>query len=312
MQQWLRDIRLIIGLKQGETEALDFSKFRVKFNVKQAMVDTPASAEIYIYNLSKNTTDKLIGTGQSIVLEAGYEGGRGIIFKGTVRQLFRGRESQTDTFLCVLGQSSDLSRNYSVTNGTLSAGYDHTDLVNYAKQDMTKLGDLEDIQMPTLSPYKMPRGRAMFGMSRTYVSEVATTHGLSLAYVDNKIVGHTETVPVEEEKAVVLNSTTGMVGMPQLTVSGIYATCLLRADIRPGTQIQINESSIKRSLYDVAYAAEGSNFQIDEAHIDQDGYYRVVSIEHYGDTRGNDWYSQLCCIGINATSPLAGPSITAV
>ena len=38
--------------------------------------------------------------------------------------------------------------------------------------------------------------------------------------------------------------------------------------------------------------------------LDNDGLYRIIKCEFTGDTRGNDWYADLVCIGIDDTMHL--------
>ncbi len=46
--------------------------------------------------------------------------------------------------------------------------------------------------------------------------------------------------------AVVLNSDSGLIGMPTQTTDGIFARCLINPSIKRGSQVQINESDIHR------------------------------------------------------------------
>ena len=39
------------------------------------------------------------------------------------------------------------------------------------------------------------------------------------------------------------------------------------------------------------------------ASINADGLYRLLTVEHRGDTRGNDWYSELVCLDVDETAP---------
>ena len=40
------------------------------------------------------------------------------------------------------------------------------------------------------------------------------------------------------------------------------------------------------------------------ARLDDDGIYRIIKVEFKGDTRGNDWYADMLCIGIDDTMRL--------
>ena len=91
-----------------------------------------------------------------------------------------------------------------------------------------------------------------------------------------------------------LNSRTGLVGMPAQTFNGIEARCLLNPEIKPSTLIQIDESSIQRQAISPNYSAGARNFNMPS--IDADGIYKIYEVTHHGDTRGTDWYTDM--IGI--------------
>ena len=105
----------------------------------------------------------------------------------------------------------------------------------------------------------------------------------------------------------VLNSGTGMVGLPEQTLQGVIVRCLLNYRIRPGTKLQINESSIQRAAISPAYAAGAQNtFFRDQSPnealqsgilgIAADGFYKALLVEHNGDTRGPNWYTEIVCV----------------
>jgi hypothetical protein len=41
------------------------------------------------------------------------------------------------------------------------------------------------------------------------------------------------------------------------------------------------------------------------ATVTHDGFYRVIAAEHVGDTRRNDWYTELTCMAADVSSPVA-------
>ena len=105
-RQWLRYFRLVIATDKNNQQAIDLSEFRCKFHISQAVIGKPCTAEITVYNVSKETIDKLgIGTnkiedsGMKVIIEAGYKDNHGIIFQGDLWWKSTGRESETETFM---------------------------------------------------------------------------------------------------------------------------------------------------------------------------------------------------------------------
>ncbi|WP_019103385.1 phage protein [Chromobacterium haemolyticum] len=309
-RQWIRACKLIVGLQSGSDEALDLSAFRIRFVVRQQMTSTPQSAEIYVYNLSKETAARFIGEGQEVTLQAGYQDSCDVIFKGTVRQIRRGRESQTDTYVCILAQSGDQAHSYAVMNKTVAAGWTPSSAQNAMLQSMSEYG-LTAGYSPTLPGFSMPRGKSFYGMTRDYLSDFSDTHSLQWAYDNGQIIFTPTNAPLPGE-AYVINRDTGMIGMPVQTITGIYVTALLNPKLGRGRQIKIDNASIQRPTLDVAYGSDRDNYFKGDSALDADGYYKIQSAEFVGDTRGDVWQVMMCCTGVNASQPVSGATINAV
>jgi len=116
-------------------------------------------------------------------------------------------------------------------------------------------------------------------------------------------------VPVQ-----ILTAKTGMVGMPQLTSDGLKVTCLLNPKMKWGGRVQVDMSNLQTEGYDISYGGQ----EVDQAQKDPrmatnaGGLFLIRSVEHYGDTRGNDWYTDLVCIGIDAMVPKSGITVESV
>lgn len=83
MENFGRKIELLIADAGGH--ALDLSGFRVVFKVTKTAAEQPNQAQITIYNLSDETSRRIIsGTLTRIVLSAGYEENCAIIFDGNI------------------------------------------------------------------------------------------------------------------------------------------------------------------------------------------------------------------------------------
>ena len=63
-----------------------------------------------------------------------------------------------------------------------------------------------------------------------------------------------------------------------------------------------NSVTINRFRYDLNYLAGNSNYNASQANkLNGQGLYYVMSANHSGDTRGNEWYTDLTCLAINAS-----------
>lgn len=302
--QWLRKVELI--LDDGEGHGLDVSKLRVRFNVNQSDFETPNNAIIRVTNLADSTADRIKKEYSRVTLQAGYQNGAyGIIFQGTVKQVRKGRENQTDTYLDIFAADSDEQYNFGMVNKTVSAGTSPEDQTKMIAQEMG--AQVGDVTYDTALQSNI-RGKVLYGMARSQLRNLARTGLATWSLQDGKVTVLPLTGYAKGE-AVVLNSKTGMIGLPEQTEEGIKIRCLLNPKIIIGTQVQINESSIQRAAVSLN-PLDVNQFENAFPPVTADGFYYVMVNEMEGDTRGNEYYCNLICLSVNKTVP-AGQSVKA-
>lgn len=145
----------------------------------------------------------------------------------------------------------------------------------------------------------LPRGKVMYGMARDYLRQSAKASETTWSVQDGllQVVKLTETLP---NQAIVLNSKSGIIGTPEQTNEGITVRCLLNPLLKISGKVMIDEKDVAEAkLPDTNTNAEANK----PASIANDGQYRVLTIEHNGDTRGNDWYSNIVCLDVDETAP---------
>jgi hypothetical protein len=240
---------------------------------------------------------------------AGYENSTGVIFgtifTGSVVQWRIGRENPTDIYLDVYAAAGDIPRNWAVMRQTLAAGYKPTDeqkvIVNAFAAQGLKVGSVVN----NLPDTESSRGRSFYGMARDHLDDFCKTYGLS-AYINGatgmlEIVsntGYAPSTPVE------LNSLSGLIGMPQQTQDGVTVRCLLRPSIMHNRVVHINNKSVQTAIIGTNVGPDAfTNFQ-QLPSIAADGYYRVLAVDHTGDTRGNPWYTDMWCAALKGQFPL--------
>ncbi|GAA0807687.1 phage protein [Cupriavidus gilardii] len=297
-RQFGRKVSLIIGQDSGE--AVDLSELRFRFDVRRGDLQTPNSARIRVYNVSKQTAQRIEREFTRLVLQAGYPGNYGIIFDGTVKQVRRGRESQTDTYLDITAADGDSAYNFAVVNTTLAAGSTAADHVAAACTAMNPYG-VSQGYLPELPRNPLPRGKVMFGMAREFMRWTARTCQTVWSIQDGKVVMVPETSYMPGEIPVI-TSETGMVGLPEQTQNGITIKMLLNPSVKIGRLIQIDNASVQRYEYSLNVGQQAQNERIEEqAKLQDDGYYYVMIAEHHGDTRGNEYYTDVICLAADVT-----------
>ena len=289
---WLRACSLVVGGNSGS--GLDLSELRITFKTKKGDLETPNSAEINVYNLSEATASRIQREFTQVALSAGHVGNSGLIFRGNIRQVRTWRENGVDTVLAILAADGDRAYNFATVNTTLAAGSMPADRVRVCQGSMAAKGT-EAGYTPDLGGQALPRGVVMYGMARQYMRDEAQNTGTDWSIQDGKV----QMVPRKgylPGQAVLLTHETGLIGTPEQTQEGITVRSLLLPNLRIGGRIKLDNKSVKRMQSPLKMAAGQT-----APRLDDDGVYRILKVEFSGDTRGNDWYADMLCVGVDDT-----------
>ncbi len=326
-QQYGRRWSLVVGAAGGK--GLDLSELHFKFETHRATPQTPGWAVMRIYNVAQSTALTIQREFTNVFLQAGYPENFGMIFSGKIRQKRTGRENGTDTFLEIIAQDGDTAYNWAVTGNqpgtgksgvSLRKGWKSQDVLDQCAQAMAPFGVTLSSQNPAFADYANPRGCVLFGMSRDHMRTLANTTGTTWCISNEQLTVIPDQTPLPGT-AVELSATTGLIGVPQLTLDGINLRCLLNPAIRFGGVVHVNNASIIDRAIDggigptnvIETDPASPNFgRTKQPGLDQDGRYKVYSVQHSGDTRGTPWYTDLITVAVDGTKPLTGPYINAI
>lgn len=298
--QYLRSMSLIVG--NGES-ATDLSELRIRFAVRRGDTSTPNSADIRVYNLSDQTALGLqLKEFSRVQLQAGYGGDKQTIFEGSVVQMRRGRESQTDTYLDITAADGDSAYNFSVVNCSLASGATLDDQLSVCLKALEPHGVTLG-HKPDFPQNKLPRGKVLHGMVRDYLDGIALAAAAKWSIQDGKLyfIPLGDYLPGE---ALEVTAKTGMVGLPEQTINGLNVKMLLNSRVKIGRLIKIDNRSVQQYRYGLGIQQGAQNQMIaQQIKLNNDGLYYVMVANHYGDTRGNDWYTDALCLAVDATVP---------
>lgn len=310
--QYLRKASLVVSQLAGEFGVLakrDLSDMHFKFTIKGADEESPNTAEIRIYNLSDATADIIQNNFTNVTVQAGYQKAQyGVIFDGTIKQFRRGKERSVDTYLDILAAENDLEYNFSTINSNVPAGTTPQEIAKKVAASMR----LPIKQLPSEMGGVLPRGKVLWGMSRAHLRQIAIWSGASWSIQDGAInmLDLTGYLPGEQ---VVINSQSGMVGIPEQTDEGIKVRVLLNPNLNIGGLVKINNKDINQTTSQVNLTLPAGQGQLPfnvragiafPASISADGDYRMYVIEHSGDTRGPEWFSDIICLAVDKTAKL--------
>jgi hypothetical protein len=329
--QWMRACSLVVADMQGngiELAGPDAPQIlRIRFSVNYEVQNTPASMHARIYNLSGTTVERIRGlasqngplldrlptkTSAQVVLKAGYQENFGQLFIGQIYQLRIGKESNVDSYIDIFAADGDLAYNWATLRKSLAKGYTSEDVLQHVADSMSPWQTGYAGPPDGLESQPSPRGKVLHGMSRDYLDDFSNTNNATW----NIYQGQLQVVPrfaVRPGEAIVINSQTGQIGIPEQTENGISVMCLLNPAITWGTRIKLNNTEIAQ----FALKSPGDNFQglvspnVSYANqgawippINSDGNYVCLYVEHHGDTRGDEWYTRITALNSDPTAPL--------
>lgn len=296
--QFGRVCTLVIANRAGK--GLDLSKFRIVFNVKRNGVMSPNSATIRVYNIDVSTANDIGREFTQVILQAGYVGNYGVIFKGNILQFIIGRESATDTFIDIIAGDGDQAYAFAKVNLTMAAGSSQTDHLNASLNSMQSQG-VGQAFIGNLPANKLPRGKVMYGKAVDHIQRIAQSAGFGWSIQDQNVnlVNLGGYLP---GTVVVLSSKTGMIGTPRQTIAGIEFQCLLNPKLKIHGRVQVDNASVAQFQINPLVPGSASNNPVP---LTYDGIYYIYVLEYQGDTRGTPWYCNLVTLSTKqATNPL--------
>lgn len=306
-QQYLRAVSLVVGDNAGN--GLDLSQMHMQFEVRNATVQTLKTATITVYNLSSDTANLIQNEFTRVALSAGYLGNLGLIFQGQIATVKHGKRNATDTFLEIVAQDGDQAYNFGVTNRTLAKGWTPDDAYNAFLQDLEPYG-ITAGHKPEFSNNASVDALPCYGMTRDFLRTLADDQECRWSIENNKLdfVPITGSLP---DAVVVLTSQSGLIGTPTQTFQGIEIKSLLNPLVRAGGQVKIDNASLVTMKQNFPLLGQQTEIVAGE---DRDGLYSTRMVTHTGDTRGDEWYTEMICLAVDpsAAKPTSGPTLTAV
>ena len=288
-----------------EQSGLSAAGLRFTFQVRASDVATPNNATIRVYNVADSTRNK-VQEFDKVTLVAGYEqGNQGIVFVGDVKRYFFGREKNVDGFLQIDAGDGDVAYNQATLAQSFAPGSTDADQLSVAAKSMgiplasTATGFLE-----AGGTNPSVRGKVWFGMARGLVEEIAYSNGCrwSIQSGELTMIKNTSYLPGQ---TIEINSSTGMIGTPESTEDGVVFRCLLNPLLHVGRLVHISSNLINQ--YQIIgngnfdFPSIGAQFF--PATVTADGTYRILVVEHQGDSRGSDWFSECVCLAVDVGAP---------
>ena len=300
--QFGRVCSLIVADNSGN--GIELSALRIRFKVKKTDAQTPNKAEFRVYNITPETASKIQGEFTQVQFSAGYQQNSAIIFKGNIKQAFTGKEKGVNTYIDIVAGDGDKAYNFAVVNATIAPGATPADQVQTILRAMQKTDPgITAGNITGLGTIGLPRGKVLFGMARDHLRRIAETTQTTWSIQNMQLQFVPQSGLLDQNQAVVINSNTGMIDAPEQTNKGIKVKCLLNPMLKIGGKIQLNESDIIAERVQKVDSKPGKASKYKPAALSTDGIYRLLTVEHEGDTRDKPWYSNLVCLSVDSSAP---------
>lgn len=313
------------------TNAWDPETLRITFEVNQAAIDSPWwYADIVIYNLNTATIQSLIFNATWVTLKAGFQTGptlSGVIYDGPILQVLYDQENVVDQRITLHCQANPLVMQEGVV--AFSMGVYSTQAQMLAKAatainlpDISQAnGTLSAYASEVLSKKAYPRGNTVFGKVGNFMSMVAddqflTTYrdGYKAYMTDMGQPGdqasrpdfiYSPSNPPGSNTPIPAGTTPTIIGTPRQIPQGVTFTVLL--DPRLKVQIPPQVVQLTRTLPSQQAIQPNPAAGNIGTPLNSDLKFLVSQVRHFGDSRGNDWYTEVTGYSLTyATSLLDG------
>jgi hypothetical protein len=254
-----RYIQVSIG-QPGQT-GKSWDNLRITFKIDKFADSTPNKAEITVTNFSKET-QSYIKKGMNLSLTCGYKSDYGQIFTGTIDKIQSVKNGTDWETLLEIKDGGKEFRN-TMINKSFSPNSTISTVINDIIKDLGfSKGNLSGIPSGKFSngtSINLPAKQVLDNYAKSYGFTYTVNDGVIHILSNNSTINST---------AILLNPDSGLIGSPETTEKGYKIRSLLRWNIYPVALVSIDSQKLK-------------------------GNFRIGNINHSGDSRGNDWYSDL-------------------
>ena len=295
--------QIIVSRDSWDPEAL-----RITFDVLQSTLPSPFwFALIKIYNLNDETMQDILYNAVWVTLEAGYQTGpskSSVIWDGPVLQVLFDRENVVDftiTLNCIAGpailEESFVNQAVGINSSQMQAV---SNMIAQTGGNTQK--QLSAKTQAKLKAKQYPRGKTFFGRTSKYFGQIADDNSLNhwVSGIQHNLSELFDpTVKIKPDLVYgppfPPNFTTGahdsitrsIVGVPRQSTFGVLFTVLLDPRIIvkvPPLLIQLDQTVIRQLKVQIGQLP---------GILDQSGLVIAAQVRHVGDSRGNDWYSEV-------------------
>lgn len=261
-----RKATLVIAPVSGQA-GRDLTGLRVAFEVKKTSASHANTATIKVWNLSETTRNMILAKKMALILRAGYGDGTLPLIASGVVQRVEHIPQPPEVMTEIEIRDGGLGLDDSKVRRAYPAGTPVSRIVEEI------LGTMPDVGKGSLAASSLsktlPGKRCFSGSARHALDVLAGAYGFEWSVQDGlaQFVDRTgSTKP--QATATVLSATSGLIGSPTKTNAGAKAKALLQPQINPGEFVKLESGFVS-------------------------GYFKALTVEHRGDTHGEEWETEI-------------------
>jgi len=255
--------------------------FRISFNINKNLLSTPKVSTVDIYNLTKDSRDRLkeilqknssgSGSKSLLTIYAGYEQGDGLqlLYTGYIKHVYN-RKEPPDVITTLSCVNVDFDKSY------CSMSFGPGVSTNVAQKDQAKRLHIDtDSASDFSNAVTLANGHAYAGPTKDAIDNTAKMTNSTVTVEDNKL----KVIPKgkhSKDAIVDVSITTGLIGSPEKIEN--QGTDADTSKIKDGWKIKVFLQPKIRI---------GGRINIDSEPIK--GVFIADSINHVGDTAHGDW-----------------------
>ena len=276
-RRYIRRCRLRV-FHQGQRLVTIEDSMRLTFEVRRDSNKATQSSNVAVYNLARATASVIHLQGDSVELEAGYEGQPlGLIYSGEIRRVEHDRSSTERITTIGLG-GADKARTMSL----FSRSYSGPITVRAVAQDIAKaMGLPVDANSLTVVPDETLDTWVSSGLAEDALTELLDPRGVNWYTVDGQLRFAKADSPAIQS-IFLLNEQSGMIGTPSETDLGMRAKMVLNPQVELDQQVRVRSQNLN-------------------------GQFVITSVAHKGDTWEGEWATEIQCASIDRPTASASP-----
>lgn len=270
-----RIARVIVG--QAGQPGTQIDELRISFNITTTQTSNPSHSEIQIYNLSESSRAKFNKDNLKVQLLAGYieDTGLQLLYSGDVI-LVNHSWSPPDMITKLQCADGAIALRDTMVSLSYAPGSNANTIVNDVSSKLKMPVNVHD---NTLANTTFPNGFSFVGTAKTAMDK-ATSASMCTWNIQKSAVHVVKQNSHTSDPAILLTPETGLIGKPEkLDNAGFSAlstkktlghklTCLLQPKLITGGRVKVESEELN-------------------------GVFIIQSVEHKGDTRGQDWMSTI-------------------